>query len=202
MWNIEDYLSTKGQDPPNNQQAKVYLFYKPSIFYTHFEHLNMLEEKQSRKSRVRGFDVALGKMIFRKTQVRVRSNRVKMTKRWGHIKGKRDIVWVIEGDFVGSIRVRVIRIKYELFVLCTWSTIFGTILYRFYAWLQRETSRNFLTTCFMEEMSHVFLFDFFFHCCLFSPWWPLAFLIFSLPRIKFSCFAFNKIGFFQVFLSL
>ena len=53
MWNIEDYLLTKGQDPPNNQQAKVYLFYKPSISYTHFEHLNMLEEKQSRKSRVR-----------------------------------------------------------------------------------------------------------------------------------------------------
>ena len=111
MWNIEDYLSTKGQDPPNNQQAKVYLFYKPSIFYTHFEHLNMLEEKQSRKSRVRGFDVALGKMIFRKTQVRVRGNWVKMTDRWGHIEGKRDIVWVIEGDFLGSIRVRVIRIN-------------------------------------------------------------------------------------------
>ena len=53
MWNIEDYLSTKGHDPPHNQQAKVYLFFKPSIFYTHFEHLNMLEEKQSRKSRVR-----------------------------------------------------------------------------------------------------------------------------------------------------
>ena len=53
MWNIEDYLSTKGQHPPNNQQDKVYLFYKPSISYTHFEHLNMLEEKQSRKSRVR-----------------------------------------------------------------------------------------------------------------------------------------------------
>ena len=53
MWNIEDYLSTQGQDPPNNQQVKVYLFYKPSIFYTHFEYLNMLEEKQSRKSRVR-----------------------------------------------------------------------------------------------------------------------------------------------------
>ena len=50
MWNIEDYLSTKGQDPPNNQQDKVYLLYKPSIFYTHFEHLNMLEEKQSRVS--------------------------------------------------------------------------------------------------------------------------------------------------------
>ena len=52
MWNIEDYLSTKSQDPPNNQQAKVYLFYELLIFYTHFEHLNMLEEKQSRMSRV------------------------------------------------------------------------------------------------------------------------------------------------------
>ena len=54
MWNTEDYLSTKDHDPPNNQQAKVYLFYKPSsFFYTNFEHLNMLEEQQSRKSRVR-----------------------------------------------------------------------------------------------------------------------------------------------------
>ena len=34
-----------------------------------------------------------------------------MTKRWGHIERKRDIVWVIKGDFVGSIRVRVIRIN-------------------------------------------------------------------------------------------
>ena len=39
-------------DPPKKQQAKVYLFYKPSI-YTNFEHLNMLEEKQGRKLRVR-----------------------------------------------------------------------------------------------------------------------------------------------------
>ena len=69
MWNIEDYLSTKGQDPPNNQQDKVYLFYKPSISYTHFEHLNMLEEKQSRKSRVRGFDVALGKWFSAKLKL-------------------------------------------------------------------------------------------------------------------------------------
>ena len=53
MWNTEDYLSTKGEDRPNNQQDKVYLFYKPSIFCTHFEHLNTLEEKQSRMSRVR-----------------------------------------------------------------------------------------------------------------------------------------------------
>ena len=34
---------------------------------------------------------------------------------------------------------------------------------------QRETSRNFLATRFMEEMSHVFLFPFFFHCRSFSP---------------------------------
>ena len=161
MWNIDDYLSTKGQDPPNNQQVKVYLFYKPSIFYTHFKHLNMLEEKQSRKSRVPGFDVALGKMIFRKTQVRVRGNWVRMTERWGHIEGKRDIVWVIEGDFLGSIRVRVIRINTS-YSYSAREAHFGTILCRFYAWLQPETSRNFLITRFAEEMSHVFPFAFFY----------------------------------------
>ena len=150
MWNIEDYLSTKGQHPPNNQQDKVYLFYKPSIFYTHFVHLNMLEEKQSRKSRVRGFDVALGKMIFRKTQVRVRGNWVKMTDRWGHIEGKRDIVWVIEGDFLGPIRVRVIRINTSY----SYSAREAHFLVQFFAVfmhdLQRETSRNFLITCFLK----------------------------------------------------
>ena len=105
MWNIVYYLSTKGQDPPNNQQVKVYLFYKPSIFYTHFKHLNMLKKKNRIESR--GYRA----WIFRKTQVWVRGNWVKMTERWGHIEGKRDIVWVIEGDFLGSIRVRVIRIN-------------------------------------------------------------------------------------------
>ena len=36
-----------------------------------------------------------------------------------------------------------------------------TFLCRCFARLQRETSRSFLVTCFMEEMSYVFLFTFF-----------------------------------------
>ena len=38
---------------------------------------------------------------------------------------------------------------------------FCSFLYRCFARLQRETSRNFLVTRFMEEMSYVFLFTFF-----------------------------------------
>ena len=38
----------------------------------------------------------------------------------------------------------------------------------------------------------MFLFHFF-HCRSFSPWWPLAFLIFSPLLLKFSCFSSNKI---------
>ena len=45
---------------------------------------------------------------------------------------------------------------------------FCTFLCRFFARLQRETSRNFLVTSFMEEISYVFSFTFF-HCRLFSP---------------------------------
>ena len=52
---------------------------------------------------------------------------------------------------------------------------FCTFLHRCFGWLQRETSRNFLVTRFMEEMSDVFFFPFFFfRCRSFSPWWPLA----------------------------
>jgi len=39
---------------------------------------------------------------------------------------------------------------------------FCTFLCRCFARLQRETSRNFVVTRFMEEMSHVFWFTFFF----------------------------------------
>ena len=49
-----------------------------------------------------------------------------------------------------------------------------------FALLQLETSRNFLVTRFMGRLSSVF-----FHCRSFSPWWPLAFLIFSLPLQNF-----------------
>ena len=46
--------------------------------------------------------------------------------------------------------------------LCTCSTLFCTFLYRCFQRLQRETSRNFLVTRFMKEMSYVFSFTFFF----------------------------------------
>ena len=61
---------------------------------------------------------------------------------------------------------------------------FCTFLCRCFARLQRETSRNFLVTCFMKDITYVFLFTFF-HCCSFSPWWPVAFLIFSPPLQTF-----------------
>ena len=48
-------------------------------------------------------------------------------------------------------------------------TFFYTFFCRCFAPLKRETSRNFLVTRFMEEMSYVFLFTFFFHCRSFSP---------------------------------
>ena len=57
---------------------------------------------------------------------------------------------------------------------------FCTLLCRCFARLQRETSRNFLVTRFMQEMSCVFLFISF-HCRSFSPQWALAFLILSPP---------------------
>ena len=48
---------------------------------------------------------------------------------------------------------------------------FCTFLCRCFARLQRQTSRNF----FMEEMSYVFSFPFFFTPLIFSlHWWPLA----------------------------
>ena len=51
-------------------------------------------------------------------------------------------------------------------------------LCRCFARPQSETSRNFLVTLFMEEMSCVLLFTFF-HSLIFT-WWPLGFLICSL----------------------
>ena len=38
----------------------------------------------------------------------------------------------------------------------------------------------------MEEISYSFLFTLFFHCRSFSPWWPLAFLIFSGAKFSHS----------------
>ena len=70
--------------------------------------------------------------------------------------------------------------------LCTCSTLFCTFLCRCFARLQRETSRNFLVTRFMEEMSYVFSFTFFSLPLIFTlHWWPLAFLILSPPLQNF-----------------
>ena len=47
---------------------------------------------------------------------------------------------------------------------------FCTFLCRCFARLQRETSRNFLVTFFLEKMLYVFSFTFSFHYCLFLPY--------------------------------
>ena len=47
-------------------------------------------------------------------------------------------------------------------------------------------------TRFMEGISYVLWFAFFLHCGLFSPWWPLAFLIFS-AAITVACFLSDEI---------
>ena len=59
-----------------------------------------------------------------------------------------------------------IRKKATLHVQHTFFVHFFAVVF---ARLQRETSRNVLVTRFMEEMSYVFLFTFFFHCRSFSP---------------------------------
>ena len=64
--------------------------------------------------------------------------------------------------------------------LCTCSTLFCTFLC--FARPQRETSRNFLATRFMKEMSYLLLF---FTRSSFSPWWLLGFLNFSPPVKNF-----------------
>ena len=61
---------------------------------------------------------------------------------------------------------------------------FCTFLCRCLAQLQRETSRSFLVTRFMKEMSCMFLFTFL-PLPLIFPWWSLAFLIFSSPLQNF-----------------
>ena len=61
---------------------------------------------------------------------------------------------------------------------------FCTLLCRCFARLQRETSRNLLIIRFVQEMSYVFLFIFF-YCRSFSPWWALPFLIFPQPLQNF-----------------
>ena len=60
---------------------------------------------------------------------------------------------------------------------CTCSALFCTFLCRCFARLPRETSRNFLVTRFMKEMSYMFLFTFFIVALfLAEPRWPVALL--------------------------
>ena len=61
---------------------------------------------------------------------------------------------------------------------------FCTFLCRYFARLQRETSRNFLVTHFVQEMSYLFLFTLFSLLLIFTlHLWPLAFFIF-LPLLQ------------------
>ena len=85
--------------------------------------------------------------------------------------------------------------------LCTCSTLFLYISLPLFCTLQRETSRNFKVTRFMEEITCSC--SLFFHCRLFSPWWPLAFLIFSIPLQNFMLFPpKNFLYFFYLALAL
>ena len=73
-------------------------------------------------------------------------------------------------------------------------TYFVHFFCRCFARLQRETSRNFLVTRFMEEMSYVFSFTFFFHCRSISPSALVAASIsyFLTATTKLSCCSSNK----------
>ena len=84
-----------------------------------------------------------------------------------------------------------------------WKTTIGLISkkatlhvqYTFFARLQRETSRNFLVTRFMKEMSYVFSFPFFFTAANFHlALVPVAASIshFVTAATKFSCCSSNK----------
>ena len=72
---------------------------------------------------------------------------------------------------------------------------FCTFFCRCFAPLKRETSRNFLVTRFMEEMSYVFLFTFFFTVAHFHPGGHQHFS-FSQCRYKMlRCFSQKNVSF-------
>ena len=70
-------------------------------------------------------------------------------------------------------------------------SFFGTFLCRCFARLQSETSKNFLVTRFMEEMSYVFLFTFF-HCRSFFIMVAASISHFLTAATSFSCCSSNK----------
>ena len=70
---------------------------------------------------------------------------------------------------------------------------FCTFLCRCFAQLQRETSRNFLVTCFMEEMLYVFSFTFFSLLLIFTLHMVATSIShFVTATAKFSCCSSNK----------
>ena len=72
-------------------------------------------------------------------------------------------------------------------------TFFCTFLCRCFSRLRREPSRNFLVTRFMEEMSHVFLFTFFFTAAHFHlPLVAASISHFVAVVTEFSCCSSKK----------
>ena len=76
--------------------------------------------------------------------------------------------------------------------LCTCSTLFCTFLCRCFARLQRETSRNFLVTRFVEEISYLFLFTLFFSLPLIFTSVAATVSLFFTTTTKFSRSFSNK----------
>ena len=76
--------------------------------------------------------------------------------------------------------------------LCTSSTLFYTFLCRCFARLQRENSRNFSVTRFMQEMSNVFPFIFLFTAAHFHLALVDASISHLIAATKFSCCSSNK----------
>ena len=75
--------------------------------------------------------------------------------------------------------------------LCKCSRYFCTFFCHCFVRLQYETSRDFLITRFMEEMSHVFLFTFF-SLLLFFILVAVGISHFLTTATKFSCSSSNK----------
>ena len=85
------------------------------------------------------------------------------------------------------------------------NTLFCTFLSEFaveFAPLQRGTSRNFLVTRFMEEMSYLFLFSLsFFSLALIFNLVAASISHFLTAAMKFSCFSSSEIGQLCFFIS-
>ena len=122
-----------------------------------------------------------------------------MTERWGHIEGKWDIVWVRGGFRRIYLSSSYMCINYELFVLCTRSTVFFVHFFAVvFAWLQREANYTF----YGGNVACVpFCFFFFFSLLLIFTLLAASISHFLTAPIKFSCFSSNEIGFLYLFIS-